>query len=574
MVSGQDLALGWSYVRNGAAGSGAIDRIQDVAVDPGRATILCGIRGSSGLVVSLDPLSGDVLWTTHLSSTLVDSCVALVVDEQGSIYVTGNTTPNPPFPDVLVAKLDSSGNVAWIRSFNEPTYNNNDEGLDVALGPDDSVVVTGHMNGVQGGNFFTAKLTRSGDVLWTRQIDGGAGSQIDSADAVAVDSEGGVLVTGTSAGPATGYADDVLTAKYSATGQLLWTRRFDGADQAWDFPYDLAATSDGGAVVAGHTEGPNSGADPLLLRYGPDGSLLWQNTKGTNGGDSARGVVLDSAGNVYVAGSTWSNKTGFDVLVMKFRPNGVRDWQLGWDGGEGRGDAGQAIALDAQGRVLVGATSYLWLTQTDLTTLVVDPLSGKPLASAAYDGGIFATDAPLAIAGGADGGIFVGGFTNWPNEDRLALRYDLWSAPREFYCTAGTSAGGCKALLGTVGVPSATAGSGFLLRAAGVEGAKDGIFFFGNSGRQAKPWGSGTSYQCVVPPVSRGGLLSGTGTAGQCDGSLSQDLNALWCSSCPRPNHNPGAGATVQAQLWYRDPDNTSNQTTSLSDAIEFQIDP
>jgi hypothetical protein len=30
----------------------------------------------------------------------------------------------------------------------------------------------------------------------------------------------------------------------------------------------------------------------------------------------------------------------------------------------------------------------------------------------------------------------------------------------------------------------------------------------------------------------------------------------------------------VQAQLWYRDPQNTSNQTTSLSITIEFCVGP
>ena len=35
-----------------------------------------------------------------------------------------------------------------------------------------------------------------------------------------------------------------------------------------------------------------------------------------------------------------------------------------------------------------------------------------------------------------------------------------------------------------------------------------------------------------------------------------------------------GAGAVVQAQLWYRDPWNSSNQTTSLSDAVEFTVGP
>jgi hypothetical protein len=139
------------------------------------------------------------------------------------------------------------------------------------------------------------------------------------------------------------------------------------------------------------------------------------------------------------------------------------------------------------------------------------------------------------------------------------------------YCTAGTSASGCQASLSGNGTPSASASSGFDLIASAVEGSKDGLFFFGTNGRQANSWGNGTSYQCVVPPVNRADLLSGTGTSGQCDGSFSLDLNALWTA---KPAKNPGAGAIVQAQLWYRDPLNTSNQTTSLSNAIEFVVGP
>ena len=142
------------------------------------------------------------------------------------------------------------------------------------------------------------------------------------------------------------------------------------------------------------------------------------------------------------------------------------------------------------------------------------------------------------------------------------------------YCTAGTSASGCTASISATGTASATASSGFDLIATNVEGNKDGLYFFGTNGRQANTWGSGTSYQCVAPPVKRAGLLVGTGTVGSCDGSFSQDLNALWCPSCPKPLKNPGAGAVVQAQLWYRDPQNTSNQTTTLSDAIEFTVGP
>ena len=145
----------------------------------------------------------------------------------------------------------------------------------------------------------------------------------------------------------------------------------------------------------------------------------------------------------------------------------------------------------------------------------------------------------------------------------------------ESYCSAGFSGAGCQALMSTSGTASATATGGFLLHASGVEAGKEGLFFIGLNGRQANPWGNGTSLQCVVPPVFRGGLLgSSGGTAGQCDGAFSQDWNALWCTACPKPAKNPGAGAVVQGQLWYRDPQNTSNQTTSLSDAVEFSVQP
>ena len=146
------------------------------------------------------------------------------------------------------------------------------------------------------------------------------------------------------------------------------------------------------------------------------------------------------------------------------------------------------------------------------------------------------------------------------------------SSPVVPYCTAGLSASGCAATLSATGAASATAATGFAITAANVEGAVGGLFFYGAGGRMASSWGNGTSYRCVAPPVHRGGLLGGSGTPGACDGSFGQDLNARWCPTCPKPSHNPGEGVSVQLQLWYRDPLNTSNMSTGLSNAIEFCV--
>jgi hypothetical protein len=138
------------------------------------------------------------------------------------------------------------------------------------------------------------------------------------------------------------------------------------------------------------------------------------------------------------------------------------------------------------------------------------------------------------------------------------------------YCTSGTSTSGCNALIGGSGLPSASATSGFFLTASGVEGNKNGTFFFGTTGQQVSPWGFSGSKMCVMAPRYRTGLLLGVGTPGACDGSFSLDLNALWCATCPKPLKNPGPGVECNAQLWYRDPFNTGAPDSSMSNGLSF----
>jgi hypothetical protein len=142
-----------------------------------------------------------------------------------------------------------------------------------------------------------------------------------------------------------------------------------------------------------------------------------------------------------------------------------------------------------------------------------------------------------------------------------------------YYCLPGISSKGCASTLSTSGYPSASDPDGFSVIGSGVEGGIAGTFFFGMNGGQMNPWGNGTSFQCVVPPVIRMGMTTSTGS-GTCGGQFSQDFNAVWCSTCPKPAKNPGAGAEIYVQLWYRDPQNTSNQTTSLSNAARLYVCP
>ena len=143
--------------------------------------------------------------------------------------------------------------------------------------------------------------------------------------------------------------------------------------------------------------------------------------------------------------------------------------------------------------------------------------------------------------------------------------------PPASYCTAGTTASGCTANVSATGTPSTSRASGFTIDVVDLEGKKDGVLYFGTNGAQANPWGNGTSYQCVVPPVVRTGVQQGVGTLGACNNAYSLDFNT-WMAA--NPTRAPGAGEDVRLQSWFRDPQNTSNQSTSISDAIVFTVCP
>jgi hypothetical protein len=141
------------------------------------------------------------------------------------------------------------------------------------------------------------------------------------------------------------------------------------------------------------------------------------------------------------------------------------------------------------------------------------------------------------------------------------------------YCTAGTSSNGCVPAIGASGTPSLAASSGYTLGASGIEGQKQGLFFYGVSGAALSPWApNSTSYLCVKSPTQRMPTQNSGGVAGQCNGVFAQDWLAF-LNANPLSLGAPFApGTPVNAQAWYRDP--AAAKTTNLSNALEFVVVP
>jgi hypothetical protein len=155
----------------------------------------------------------------------------------------------------------------------------------------------------------------------------------------------------------------------------------------------------------------------------------------------------------------------------------------------------------------------------------------------------------------------------------LTVRKNAQSCAAFSYCTSSSTSNGCHPAISGVGVPSATASSGFAIRVDGVEGQKQGLLFYGVSGQQALPWATGsTSYLCVKTPTQRLNAQSTGGTFAQCNGALVEDWHAFM-SSHPSALGNPrSVGATFDAQGWFRDP--PAPKTTNTSDALHFTLAP
>ena len=132
------------------------------------------------------------------------------------------------------------------------------------------------------------------------------------------------------------------------------------------------------------------------------------------------------------------------------------------------------------------------------------------------------------------------------------------------YCKPAKPPGGCVGRMSFQGAPSATAGSGFEVRAQGLEANRVGLLLYGRGG----PWGQRVTpgFLCVQAPIVRAHVAPSGGTSG-CDGVLSMDFNA-WIASGVAPARVAGQSADVQA--WVRN----SASGSQLSDALALQIGP
>jgi hypothetical protein len=211
----------------------------------------------------------------------------------------------------------------------------------------------------------------------------------DAVNGIDVDTDGNIYITGyTSSSNAMahlGYHNsyqggffDAYVAKLSPAGNRIWGTYFGG--NKGDYGTELVIDKNNKIYVTGftfsnnfettpgvHQEALGNNYDAFLFKLNDNGTLIWSTLFGGGSYDYARGIAIDTLGDVYISGSTsssmaiadggWQNEknAGNDEFLAKFSPSGLRIWAT-YMGGEAD-DYSRAVGVDLDNNVyLVGYT--------------------------------------------------------------------------------------------------------------------------------------------------------------------------------------------------------------------------
>jgi len=233
------------------------------------------------------------------------------------------------------------------------------------------------------------------------------GSSTDYGQSVALDASGNVYVAGTSYSFGAGGAD-VLILKYGPSGTLKWAKTWGGSSD--EFGTGIAVGPDGYIYVTGGTSSFGAGwFDVFLLRLDTSGNLQWGETWGGGSYDFGYDIGFDQSGNIYVSAESYSN--GNCAVILKFTPGGGSPiWSASWKG-PATYDAFYSLAVDSNFNVVVAGTSWDYSVSPNHNSILLAKYdsSGNYLWSENWTTPRPGEDESTSLATDGAGNIYIGG---------------------------------------------------------------------------------------------------------------------------------------------------------------------
>ena len=318
-------------------------------------------QGSSNIVLTKTDNNHNYLLTKGIITTDArTSPTEIIASPEGGVYFTcsyydriiidNDTFKSKGSDDLLLVKLDNSGNLVWAKSFgsNSEDWGMNNLAVDkqgniymsCMFGlwlPDDTIKIGSYeYTGNTGRDIYIVKLTKDGDVIWVKQA---AGKLYDSVFGIVVDEFGNVYSTGCIRD--TVYFDgnmyiankdktDLFLSKYDPNGNLIFVKLAQSTSD-WNrgnIGLDITLGSDGFIYLCGlvndtttfdnHTIHVSKTEYLVIAKYDTNGNVIW--VRADIKGHAGR-IATDADNNIY-------SSLGYgESTLVKYDSSGKLIWE-------------------------------------------------------------------------------------------------------------------------------------------------------------------------------------------------------------------------------------------------------
>jgi hypothetical protein len=164
--------------------------------------------------------------------------------------------------------------------------------------------------------------------VWVNRYNG-QGDYSDRFTAVMTDASGNVFLAGSTV--ITGNNQDILLLKLDASGNTVWRNVFNAPSSGVDAALAMTMDTAGNIYITGYAKFTASATDIVTIKYNAAGEIVWTANYGftTDQYEQGNSVVVDSSGNVYVAGQSDPDSTttvSDDYVVIKYNSAGAQQW--------------------------------------------------------------------------------------------------------------------------------------------------------------------------------------------------------------------------------------------------------